>query len=79
MCKRCVMDNTDPDIIFDEKGFCNHYTEAIRELSSFPYNLAKQEKEEELKKIISKIKKKGSKHKKYDCVVGVSGGVDSSY
>ncbi len=79
MCKRCVMDNTDPDIIFDEKGFCNHCTEAIRELSSFPYNLAKQEKEEELKKIISKIKKKGSKHKKYDCVVGVSGGVDSSY
>ncbi len=79
MCKRCVMDNTDPDIVFDENSFCNHCTEAIGELSGFPFNLAKQQKEEELKKIISTIKKSGSKHKKYDCVVGVSGGVDSSY
>lgn len=73
------MDTTDPDIIFDENGFCNHCIEAIKELSSFPFNLTKQQKEEELRKIISMIKEKGSKNKKYDCVVGVSGGVDSSY
>ncbi len=73
MCKRCVMDNTDPDITFDENSSCNHCTEAIRELSRFPYNLTEQQKEEELKKIISTIKKSGSKRKKYDCVVGVSG------
>ena len=78
ICKRCVMDTTDPDIVFDENGYCNHCIGAIAKLHSYPLNLTKIEKEQELKKIVSTIKKTG-KNKKYDCAVGVSGGADSSY
>jgi len=72
------MDTTDPDIVFDENGFCNHCTGAIAKLNSYPLNLKKEEKDRELEKIVKKILKTG-KNKKYDCAVGVSGGADSSY
>ncbi|VVB60469.1 tRNA(Ile)-lysidine synthase [uncultured archaeon] len=78
VCKRCIMDTTDPDIVFDENGYCNHCTGAIAKLNSYPLNLHKGEKDRELEKIVKKIQKTGIK-KKYDCVVGVSGGADSSY
>ncbi len=78
MCKRCVMDTTDPDIIFDEDGFCNHCTDALKKLHSYPLNLSAAEKEKELQKIAERIKESG-KNKDYDCIVGISGGVDSSY
>jgi len=72
------MDTTDPDIVFDENGYCNHCTGAIEKLNSYPLNLSKGEKDKELEKIVKKIQKTG-KNKKYDCAVGVSGGADSSY
>lgn len=78
VCKRCVMDTTDPEIVFDENGICNHCTNAILNLSKPPYSLSKQEKQIALEKLIEEIKNNG-KNKKYDCVVGISGGVDSSY
>ena len=78
VCKRCVMDTTDPDIVFDENGFCNHCAGAIAKLNSYPLNLKKEEKDRELEKIVKKILKTG-KNNKYDCAVGVSGGADSSY
>jgi 3'-phosphoadenosine 5'-phosphosulfate sulfotransferase (PAPS reductase)/FAD synthetase len=78
ICKRCIMDTTDPDIVFDENGYCNHCTGAIAKLHSYPLNLTKEEKEQELEKIVKKIQKAG-KNKRYDCAVGVSGGADSSY
>lgn len=78
ICKRCVMDTTDPDIVFDENGYCNHCTGALKKLNSYPLNLSKEEKEKELQKIVKEIKDSG-KNKQYDCIVGVSGGVDSSY
>jgi len=77
ICKRCVMDTTDPDIVFDEIGYCNHCTGALKKLNSYPINLSKTEKEKELQKIVAEIKESG-KNKQYDCIVGVSGGVDSS-
>ncbi len=74
ICKRCIMDTTDPDIIFDEKGYCNHCTNAVKNIEYYKTI----DREQELKKIIEMIKKKGQ-GKKYDCIIGVSGGVDSSY
>lgn len=76
ICTRCVMDTTDPEIKFDEKGVCNHCTihkELIKE-----YVLTGEEAERKLNAIIAKIKKQG-RNKEYDCVLGVSGGADSTY
>jgi N-acetyl sugar amidotransferase len=70
------MDTTDPEIKFDEKGVCNHCTihkELIKE-----YVLTGEEAERKLNAIIAKIKKQG-RNKEYDCVLGVSGGADSTY
>ena len=78
MCTRCVMDTTDPKIIFDENGYCNHCTDAIERLKQPPYGLSPEEKEKALQKLIEDIKAAG-KGKEYDCVIGLSGGVDSSY
>lgn len=77
-CKRCIMDTTDPNIEFDERGYCNHCREAESIFNSEPLCLNPKEKEERLKKLIDEIKEKG-KNKKYDCIIGVSGGADSSY
>jgi len=76
ICTRCVMDTTDPDIKFDENGICNHcreYDEVVKKKI-----LSKLERKKELKKIISRIKENG-RAKKYDCIMGISGGIDSSY
>lgn len=74
ICTRCVMDTTDPDIVFDENGYCNHCSTALENIEYYK----KINKDAELKKIIEKIKRKG-KNKPYDCIIGLSGGVDSSY
>lgn len=76
ICSNCVMDTTDPQIKFDEKGVCqrcNQYYTDI--LPSWNRGLGK---EAELNSIVEKIKKKGQ-GKKYDCILGLSGGFDSSY
>jgi len=72
------MDTSDPDITFDKNGFCNHCSNAIERLKLPPYGLSNKYKEIELNKLIQKVKENG-KRKKYDCVIGLSGGVDSSY
>lgn len=75
-CVRCVMDTTDPEIQFDEKGICNHCTgfiarrREIREMGKAGT--------EHYESLIQRIKKKG-KGRKYDALLGISGGVDSSY
>jgi len=78
ICTRCVMDTTDPNITFDENGFCNHCTQAIKKMKLPPYALSPKEKEKALNNLILEIIKSG-KGKKYDCVIGLSGGVDSTY
>lgn len=76
ICQRCVMDTSDPDIRFDEDGNCNHCETFLEESKSIkPQGL---EREQRLKDLIESIKKSG-KNKKYDCLIGVSGGTDSSY
>ncbi len=75
-CSRCVMDTSDVDIHFDEKGVCNHCTNYFERIASRVYQGEKSDKE--LMQLVENIKKAG-KGKKYDCVIGVSGGIDSSY
>jgi N-acetyl sugar amidotransferase len=76
VCARCIMDTTDPDIVFDANGWCNHCTGWF-ERSEF-YALPLQERTRRLGVIVEEIKRRGH-GKDYDCIIGVSGGVDSSY
>lgn len=68
------MDTTDPEIVFDENGICNHCKSAVSMLEK----LEEEKKTFDLVSYIRNIKKEG-KDKEYDCVVGISGGVDSSF
>lgn len=76
VCTRCVMDTTDPDIVFDENGVCNHCTKALQKLKE-KYD-DKEKSREKLLEIVKLVKKEGD-NKPYDCLIGLSGGVDSSY
>jgi N-acetyl sugar amidotransferase len=77
MCTRCVMDTSAPDIYFDENGVCNYCTEFL-EHSGHIIHEDPAAKKAKLNAFICKVKASG-KGKPYDCVVGVSGGVDSSW
>lgn len=77
VCERCVMDNAgDKYITFDENGYCNYCTDALKakDLRYFPNADGKRQ----LEAIFDKIKCEGKKQK-YDCMLGLSGGLDSSY
>ena len=76
ICPNCVMDSTDPNIKFEPNGKCsrcNQYHDQI-----LPWWNKGKGHEKELNYIINKIKQKG-KEKPYDCLLGLSGGFDSSY
>jgi len=76
ICSRCVMDTTDPEITFDDAGVCNHchkYDELINKLV-----FEGDKGREILSHIVDEIKRSGA-GKEYDCIIGVSGGVDSSF
>jgi N-acetyl sugar amidotransferase len=75
-CVRCVMDTTDPEIVFDETGVCNHCI-------AFDENNAAHVHGGEtgrrmLDAIVQRIRKEGA-DRQYDCIIGVSGGVDSTF
>lgn len=70
-CKRCVMDGSAEELVLDEKGFCNFCNQADKALKEIELDKPK------LPEIIEQIKKDGQ-GKKYDCLIGLSGGVDSS-
>lgn len=75
ICSNCVMDTTDSKIVFDENGvcdFCSDYYKNI--LPSWKHG---EEASAELKTISEKIRK--DRRGEYDCIIGMSGGVDSSY
>lgn len=74
-CTLCVMDTSDPEIIFDSEGVCNHCKSAKIQLSALGDT---SEKQARLDKTISDIKARNA-NKQYDVIMGVSGGVDSSY
>lgn len=76
ICSRCIYDNTLPSIHFDENRVCN-YCHMVDKLVD-EYQTGKPGGEVSIKKIVERIKLDG-KGKQYDCIVGVSGGTDSSY
>ncbi|KPU89359.1 ExsB family protein [Variovorax paradoxus] len=76
ICTRTVMDTSDADISFDENGVCNH----VHEFEETARNkwFPNDDGQRRLVEIIQKIKKEGEGNE-YDCIIGLSGGVDSSY
>jgi len=69
------MDTSDPEINFDKQGVCNHCTTAIERIRNqiFQY----EARERALALLVEKVKAEG-RGKNYDCIIGVSGGVDST-
>ncbi|QFR33435.1 N-acetyl sugar amidotransferase [Ancylobacter sp. TS-1] len=77
VCTRCIMDSTAGDITFDENGVCNYCTTFLAKRAKHiePDDAKRQER---LDKLVSMVKASGQ-NKQYDCIVGLSGGVDSSW
>ena len=76
ICKCCVMDTTDDEITFDENGVCMRCNEYKTRIEP-EWNHGKGH-EKELEELIKQIKESG-KNNEYDCILGLSGGLDSSY
>jgi N-acetyl sugar amidotransferase len=77
VCTKTVMDNlADPDIAFDENGVCNYYFQYHDRANKFL--IGGEKGPTHLENVFQKIREEG-KGKKYDCITGVSGGVDSTY
>lgn len=76
MCSKTVMDTSDPDIYFDTDGVCNH----VKKYEYWDQNkrIKGQQAELYLEGIVDELRKAG-RGKDYDCIMGLSGGVDSSY
>ena len=76
ICSKTVMDTSDPDIVFDYYGISNHYWNFKNILE--PNWLRNEKGRHKINELIANIKKTSS-GSKYDCVIGLSGGLDSSY
>lgn len=74
ICDKCVMDESAEEIIFDENGICNFCKEYQEKKMNLYYG---EERRQRLIQLVEKIKKE--KKGKYDIILGISGGVDSSY
>lgn len=76
ICANCIMDTSDSNIVFDARGWCDYcvnYHENI-----LPHWQPNEAREDLIAPTIEKIKQHG-KGRNHDCLIGVSGGVDSSY
>lgn len=76
VCANCVMDETDSAIVFDEHGVCDHCHAYFDDL--LPNWHPDERGRQDLDSIVKKIKTSG-RNKEFDCIIGLSGGVDSSY
>ena len=76
ICSRCIYDERVASISFDAQGVCNYCHQTDRLVRE--YGTGAEKGARDLARVIADIKKKG-RRKKYDCIVGVSGGTDSSY
>ncbi|WP_274387225.1 N-acetyl sugar amidotransferase [Noviherbaspirillum aridicola] len=76
-CTRCVMDSHAADIQFDEQGRCNYCTSMLARLAEYqPTDPAVLDRR--LKAFVETVRTSGH-GRRYDCIVGVSGGADSAY
>ena len=76
ICTKTIMDTTDPNILFNENGESDYYTNYIETI--LPNWHTDQKGYAELMKVAEKIKKDG-KNRDFDCIIGLSGGLDSSF
>ena len=77
ICTNCVMDTSDTNIQFDKNGVCDHCLNY--KFNIFPNWQNQKNKKNALANLSKKIKSRKSKNKEHDCLIGMSGGVDSSY
>ena len=71
VCSRCVMNTTASNIYFNDVGICNYCSDFEKKLNNYYKN------KPILENLVSKLKK--NKKNKYDCIIGLSGGVDSCF
>jgi len=76
ICSRCVMDTSDSEIVFDEDGVCDHCLTFDSQI--LPMWRSLLDDKGSIEAIVSRIKSAG-KGKDFDCLIGMSGGIDSSY
>ncbi|WP_211436507.1 N-acetyl sugar amidotransferase [Campylobacter mucosalis] len=76
ICTNCVMDTTDSKIEFDENGVCDHCRTFYKDIK--PYWHTDERGQEKIQKIAQDIRQAG-KDNDFDCIIGMSGGIDSSY
>lgn len=75
ICKLGIWDESIPGIVFDEQGISNYAKIQMKLMEDFPRG---EKGKQEWEKIVNQIIRY-KKNDKYDCIVGVSGGTDSSY
>ncbi len=76
VCSNCVMDSTDIDIIFDKDGICDHCN--TFRVKTLPNWINGKDQNKTALALSEKIKK-SNKRTEHDCIIGLSGGIDSSY
>ncbi len=76
ICTNCVMDTTDSQIVFDERGVCDHCNSFKRDVE--PHWHPNEVGKAKFAEMVAKIKAAGKQHP-FDCIMGMSGGLDSSY
>lgn len=77
ICSNCVLDETVPSITFNDEDVCQ-FCQSFSQNKNIIHQDAKENRIQKLDKIVEKIKSQ-AKGKEYDCIIGLSGGVDSSY
>lgn len=76
ICTKTIMDTSDPNIIFNENGESDYYTNYINNI--IPNWHTDQKSHHALMQLAAKIKKQ-TRNPNFDCIIGLSGGLDSSY
>ncbi|MCX8040108.1 MAG: N-acetyl sugar amidotransferase [Planctomycetota bacterium] len=75
-CTRCVMDTSDPEIVFDAAGVCHHCHAYDQRLAALPASAEAGQRR--LQAMVERLRA-DARGRPYDCVIGLSGGVDSSF
>ena len=75
LCTRCIMDTSDTEIVFGQDGVCNHCNRLDERVRNELHT--DEEGQRRLQSIVEQIKREG-RNREYDCIIGLSGGVDSS-
>lgn len=76
ICSRCVMDTSDSNIVFDQQGVCDHCITYDQQI--LPNWHPDERGQAKLEALVESIRRDGE-GKDFDCIIGMSGGIDSSY